>query len=59
MFEQVQWGSDKAYSQTIDSCNRQDISFDITLPKLTDLDTFADLEEIAEYIPDLKKFTLV
>ena len=56
MFENVQWGSKMAYSQTLLSCAAAKICFDSILPSLDDLDTFEDLLKISKQMPELRNF---
>ncbi len=58
MFAGVDWGSEQAFVQTIDSCNNCDIEFDLLLPQLRDLDCYDDLVVISEYCPALKTFLI-
>ena len=53
MFENVSWGSEQAYAQTLSSCAHENINFDVTLPRLNDLDDFKDLQEISIQLPEL------
>ena len=56
MFKNVRWGSETAYAQTLSSCADLGISFECILPRLTDLDTYEDLQLISTQLPELRKF---
>lgn len=56
MFDQVRWGGDNVYRQTLASCAEAGICFDCILPSLNDLDTFDDLKRISQQLPELRKF---
>ena len=53
MFDNVHWGSEMAYAQTLSSCARAGIKFDTILQCLNDLDNYEDLQTISKHIPQL------
>ena len=56
MFENVSWGSEQAYAQTLTSCAQADINFDVVLPFINDLDSYEDLLDISKLLPELRAF---
>ena len=58
MFNDVNWGSDRAFKQTVDSCSSCGIEFDSILPQLRDLDTYDDLLVLSRQYPILESFLI-
>ena len=58
MFNDVDWGSEQAFMQTVNSCKSSGIEFDLNLPQLRDLDTYDDLLVLSQQCPILEPFLI-
>ena len=58
MFDGVDWGTERAFAQTITGCRSCGIEFDSLLPELRDLDCYDDLVVISEHCPMLKAYLI-
>ena len=56
MFNNIDWGTDKAYEQTIASCLKSNLHFDVTLDTFFDLDHLEDLVNACNYDDSFKQF---
>lgn len=53
LFEDISWGSDQVYQQTIAAANKQQLKIKALLP-LSDVDRYADYLEMCKNLPNLK-----